>query len=70
MALAQLVPVLITNNTDGLMHCLDVLSMRLPGQPGTEEHSPVLQFFYGLGLGALLARLFEERFVDVSGQQV
>ena len=49
---------------------IDSVMAQLPGQPRCDEESPALQFFHGLGLGMLLARLFDEHFVDVAGIQV
>ncbi len=68
VALSYMMPVIMATNTDMVYLVVDSLQQGLPGQPDC-EHSPVLQFYHGLGLGFILARLFEEQFVDISGSQ-
>lgn len=67
VALSQIVPILISNDSSRILPCIRLLLSRLPG---SKEESPVLQFHAGLGLGMFLARIFEEHFSDVCGSQV
>ncbi|XP_063431997.1 focadhesin-like isoform X2 [Mytilus trossulus] len=66
VALSQIVPILISNDSSRILPCIRLLLSRLPG---SKEESPVLQFHAGLGLGMFLARIFEEHFSDVCGSQ-
>lgn len=70
MALPLVVPILITINTDIIYQMMESVVQQLPGQPRCEEETAALHFFYGLGLGMLLSRLFVEHFADVAGSQV
>ena len=56
-------------NADLVYPVLDLLSQRLAGD-GQSEDPGVINWFYGLGLGATLAALFEEKFLEVTGVQV
>ncbi|KAL5004639.1 hypothetical protein ScPMuIL_018095 [Solemya velum] len=68
LALGQIIPVLITVDADRILKILTNMSAGLPGKSSSAE-SPVLHFHVGLGLGMILARLFEERFSDISGSK-
>ncbi|XP_064607895.1 focadhesin-like isoform X2 [Liolophura sinensis] len=66
VAIAQVIPAVMTFDTDRIYKMIDMLKAGLPGRaPGSL--SGVLQSYSGLGLGMLLARLFEEHFTDVGG---
>ena len=69
LAVSQLIPVLLTSSSDHIEHMVAALTGGLPDQAASDT-SPSLQFFFGLGLGMLLGRLFEEHYEDVSGTKV
>jgi hypothetical protein len=48
---------------------IESLMVELPSS-ATDEAVAILHLHHGLGLGLVLARLFEERFVDIAGTQV
>ncbi|KAI8508097.1 hypothetical protein Bbelb_143370 [Branchiostoma belcheri] len=68
LAFSQLIPVLVTNNVERIHHMIRILVSGLPGQPQADESSTVV-FCQGLGLGMVLARLYEEHFSDVTGRE-
>ncbi|XP_035663139.1 focadhesin-like [Branchiostoma floridae] len=68
LAFAQLIPVLVTNNVERIRHMIHILVSGLPGQPQADESSAVV-FCHGVGLGMVLARLYEEHFSDVTGRE-
>lgn len=69
VAISQVIPAVMTFDTDRIYKMIDMLKAGLPGHaPGSL--SGVLQSHCGLGLGMLLARLFEEHFTDVGGTKV
>ncbi|XP_048733859.2 focadhesin-like isoform X2 [Ostrea edulis] len=63
LALCQLTPVIINLDMSRIFVMLETLTTWLPGQPDAPE-APVLQLAYGLGLGGVLGKLFEENFMD------
>lgn len=68
LALSQLTPVIINLDVNRIFGILEILIKWLPGQPEAPE-APVLQTAYGLGLGGLLERLFEEHFLETCGSR-
>lgn len=68
LALYQLTPVIINLDVNRIFGILEILIKWLPGQLEAPE-APVLQTAYGLGLGGLLERLFEEHFLDTCGSR-
>ncbi|XP_022331606.2 focadhesin-like [Crassostrea virginica] len=66
LTLCQLVPVMINSDVNRIFGLLDRLTGWLPGQPKAPE-APVLHMAYGVGLGGLLGRLFEEHFMETCG---
>ena len=70
LALSHLIPALITANTDLIYQTLDSLMLGLPASSSSAQEVPLVQMHHGIGLGLVLARLFEEHFVDVAGTQV
>ncbi|XP_066271625.1 focadhesin-like [Branchiostoma lanceolatum] len=68
LAFSQLIPVLVTNNVERIRHMIRILVSGLPGQPQADESSAVV-FCHGVGLGMVLARLYEEHFSDVTGRE-
>ncbi|XP_077988625.1 focadhesin-like [Glandiceps talaboti] len=68
IALPQLVPILITTNTETVYKMMSILSTGLPGQQ-KEDISPVIQFHHGAGLGMVLSQLYQEHFSDVTGSE-
>ncbi|XP_066272306.1 focadhesin-like isoform X1 [Branchiostoma lanceolatum] len=68
LAFSQLIPVLVTNNVERIRHMIRILVSGLPGQPQADESSAVV-FCHGVGLGMVLARLYDEHFSDVTGRE-
>ncbi|ELT97246.1 hypothetical protein CAPTEDRAFT_221086 [Capitella teleta] len=68
LALSHLIPHLITSHTDLIYQILESLMRELPST-SSNEGVTLLHLHHGIGLGLVLARLFEERFVDVAGTQ-
>ncbi len=69
LALAQLTPLIITIDSTIIYQMIDTMTTGLPGQP-TAAESSVIQMHHGIGLGWVLRSLNEERFTDVSGNEV
>ncbi|XP_050400636.1 focadhesin isoform X2 [Patella vulgata] len=67
MALTQLIPVMMTCDTDRIYDLITRFINSLPGRPSVDKDSPVAQFYHGLASGMLLSRLFEEHFSDICG---
>ncbi|CAH1796123.1 unnamed protein product, partial [Owenia fusiformis] len=68
LSLPQLLPFLITTDTEAVLQLIDSLTGRLPGQPGADDSS-ILKFHHGLALGMLISKLFEEHFSNVTGSK-
>ncbi|XP_078656308.1 focadhesin-like isoform X4 [Branchiostoma floridae x Branchiostoma belcheri] len=68
LAFSQLIPVVVTNNVERIHHMISILVSGLPGKLQADESSTVV-FCQGLGLGMVLARLYEEHFSDVTGRE-
>ena len=68
-ALAQLTPLIITIDSSIIYQMIEVMTSGLPGQP-TAAESSVIQMHHGIGLGWLLRSLYEEKFEDVTGNEV
>ena len=60
---------MINSDVNRIFGLLDRLTGWLPGQPKAPE-APVLHMAYGVGLGGLLGRLFEEHFMETCGSSV
>lgn len=69
LALCQLTPVIINLDMSRIFVMLETLTTWLPGQSDAPE-APVLQLAYGLGLGGVLGKLFEENFMDTCSSKV
>ncbi|XP_041369730.1 focadhesin-like [Gigantopelta aegis] len=66
LALAELIPILITMDTERIYKILIMITQGLPGK-AAKDSSPVFQFYSGLALGMFLGRLFEEHFSNLGG---
>ncbi|KAK3097709.1 hypothetical protein FSP39_012361 [Pinctada imbricata] len=66
VSFSQLVPFLVTMDTEIIFKVISLLQSRLPGETEASD-SPVVQFHVGLGLGRFLAGLIEDHFLDICG---